>query len=695
MNNTLLEQIKEKLIILLKSFNSFFKFFKDFYTSNNDIIIYYPTSNNPDNLPDWSLQTLSVPSLKKIYSDINKYVPKSTFPHLLNKVSKGFVRRKLGKGGIYTVFVEPDLNPEIMIDLIDNLDIFNNLVIQRTNDEYNDSDYQGWRGTIYPLTIPIIDNKYKIPNENKYEDIEYHKGDNFLVPFERLFPYIPRSTVIDDSVNSFMFIFANNIIPITILHSLKFIRGEFSLNIILSDFTIKLDLGPFKRIKFKNYGNNLLNCDILSEDNTYIYKFEGTLDWGERNRYFKVRETGINITKFHILKDLELGIKKNHLNLKIEKFDNSNDFIYIQKQSGGFLRHFNYLLYTPILYYNGNQDGSFIEYTRSVVNIKEIHLTKVELLRKLNDNNKYPFSVHGIPSIFWFGSIEVDNNLLKDYPNGLYEKNLTYFSNIYNWNIPNNNTGKINFTPNIINEYEYNDVDGFKGYSANSNSPEVIYGIIIIINSIPILYCPYLRNKPNGYFYNVIYNPNDISNIKNLIKYENTQIIPVFYNGYEIVPGKEYTLYGKRYPYNLSLLSIAPFFGVEYTHNGKNYLLPIILNLYSAAPLNERPNQEQLPESMYNLFTNYITNKTEIPNEFTMFNVYNLNILHDNNSYPEPFLLYKLLGTLSYFITGEYWQVNTEEGENGYAIPFPAIRMDLEFHSYNSSLVVENLDYPY
>jgi hypothetical protein len=550
-----------------------------------------------------------------------------------------------------------------------------------------------------------VDNVYfvKLYGNNDYINkviplfIPHRLHENFLgFPIlKTLFPINPNEIEYTGGIN-YAFLFIDDIYPATIIHDINLVYLDFSgtspSNVaIIDNPIIYFDADARKTFVFKNYIGSLMDCNINNEDNFIklttpnISVNKLVYDFYDSKSYLYKKE--------YLLRDIELGFRKTFYPIQYEDYNNGYYYYhgikaYI-KEDGINGTSFYYDLYSPILLINNKKN---IEYTKTKINIHELHLTKVKLISYIDTGQwgmryESPLNFALIPSIFSF--IYNNSNIIK-YIGFPVENSVEYISSLQSWKSNYDNNGKINFISKIsttkIHPYHYY----ISGIEKDTSSMEVIYGILMIVNSIPILYAPYLKLKGDGYFYNVIYNPNDINMVKQRIRYEETEIFPVFYNGYKLLNGEEYTLYGKRYPYNKSFFSFAPFFGYEYNYNGKKYLVPILLRGYSTAGYRSS-NESEFKNWNAGFFTlNAVKNWHDFPDENMMFSVFNLND-GKNSSANEPNknLAYRLLGTLVLLINENDWHFNSSSNKE---LPVPAIRGYVEFYKNAATPILEKID---
>ncbi|MFZ8856143.1 MAG: hypothetical protein ACO2OX_03045, partial [Candidatus Nanopusillus sp.] len=561
----LLNQIKQKIIILFKSFNSLYFFFDRFFTVNGDINITYPKlTGNSDDLVGWSEGTKTVPSLKKLIQDSLQQYPYNIIIPRLEKASKGLIQMQ-----IYLI----RSNFDAILSIIPHT--------------YSDRKYFGFENVDNIYLMRLFEND---PNRNKIVPIFipyriYEKNTEALI-FKTVFPLVPEYVTFTGGIFYF-YLFIDNIYPATVIHDVYTPpwSNSVSNSKIISNPIIWFDKDTNKRFIFKNYINSLIDCDINDENNLL------KLVIGEPNLYIRseIIHNQLLYKKEYLLRDIELGFRKSFFPLQ-SKTGNTyyvDTVLYINNQINN--TSFYYDLYSPILLLNNNTKS--IEYVKTKIKIHELHLTKVNLIMFAGNYPSYcyrpPLTFKYIPTIFPFilsNALQIAKNV--GFP---IENSVEYISSLQSWKSNyDNNYGLINFIPNIT-VFQYNCSGScdeciyhyIEKIQKNTSSMEVIYGVLMIVNSIPILYAPYLKQRPDGYFYNVIYNPNDINMVKQRIRYEESKFLPIFYNGYKLLNDQEYTLYGKRYPYNKSFFSFAPFFGYEYTHDGKKYLVPILLREYS------------------------------------------------------------------------------------------------------------------
>jgi hypothetical protein len=669
----LLNQIKDKIVILLKSFNSLFFFFNKFFTENDNIDVIYPKLNgDPNDLNNWLEGEITVPSLQKlIQNSLQKYPYNIIIPRL-EKVSKGIMQTQIYlplsdfSSNLSDIFYGYSNRKYSVFDNIDN--IF--LMKMDTS-----------RNKVIPIFLP-----YRLYETFKGSDSTFEND----VIIRAIFPILP-SKIIETGGIHYLFLFIDDIYPSSIIHDINIpdtSAAPSSFRKIIDNPIIWFVKDTDKKFTFKNYTNTLINCDMTDETNFFV------LDLFYSNIYILTRFnlSSISINKEYLLRDIELGINKTFLPIQKGNgtFDNpySNE---ITTYPGNYINNtsFYYDLYSPILLINNHKN---IEYTRSKINIHELHLTKVNLISNflVNNTDQYrpPLTYQYIPTIFPF--VDSGNQIYKKIGYTI-EDSIEYISSIQSWNSPldSNNSGLINFVSNIStipytdNTKTYNYINQI---SKNDSSMQIIYGILMIINSIPILYSPYLKLRGDGYFYNVIYNPNDIDTIKQRIRYENSAFIPVFYNGYKFLQNQEYTLYGKRYPYNKSFFSFAPFFGYEYEKDGVKYLIPILLREYSI--YGNTLNESEFKDWNASLFT--FNSYQDIPDENMMFSVFNLNNITDNLNNSDKNLAYRLLGTLVLLVNGNDWTY--DETTNNQTLPLPAIRGYVEFYKNTSTPILEKID---
>ncbi|MFZ8855901.1 MAG: hypothetical protein ACO2OX_01745 [Candidatus Nanopusillus sp.] len=661
----LLNQIKQKIIILFKSFNSLYFFFDRFFTASGDINITYPKLiGNSDDLVGWSEGTKTVPSLKKLIQDSLRQYPYNIITPRLEKVSKGYVQMQiyfLNASFDKTRSIIPYTYSSRKYFVFENVDNVHFVKLYGSNDYVN---------KVIPLFIPhrVHENNLRFP----------------LI--KTIFSINPHEITHTGGIN-YAFLFMDDIYPATIIHDINLVYHDFSETspgnvAIIDNPIIYFDQDARKTFIFKNYINSLIDCDMSNEDNF----LKLTTPDISVNKYIKdsFSVNSFLYKKEYLLRDIELGFRKTFFPIQYEQSNTYYGITSIIKSNNINNTSFYYELYSPILLINNKKN---IEYTKSKINIHELHLTKVNLIvyRQEGTFTHYesPLSFRYIPIIFPF--IHDGTNIVKKigYP---VENSVEYVSSLQSWksNYDDNN-GKINFISKIWTTHVTGSHYYISEIRKDTSSIKVIYGILMIVNSIPILYAPYLKQRPDGYFYNVIYNPNDINMVKQRIRYEETELFPVFYNGYKLLNDQEYTLYGKRYPYNKSFFSFAPFFGYEYNYNGKKYLVPILLRYAGSS------NESNFKDWNAGFFTlNAVKNWHDFPNENMMFSVFNLNKvsnLEANNSGIN--LAYRLLGTLVLLVNGDDW---THGELSSLELPVPAIRGYVEFYKNAATPILEKID---
>jgi len=669
---SLLNQIKEKIIILLKSFNSLYFFFDRFFTENSNINIIYPKlDGDPNNLVNWSEGTKTVPSLKNLIQYSLQQYPYNIIIPRLEKVSKGIMQTQ-----IYL----------IRSDFDGNLSIFPYTYSDKKYFEFNNTD------NIYLIRLFADDS-----NRNKIVPIfipyRLYEEDINAIIFKTVFPIIPKY-IINTGGIYYAYLFIDDIYPATIIHDVytpKKENYENSNRKIIGNPIIWFDKDTNKKFVFKNYTNSLIDCDINNENNLFKLIIDEEL-----NKYIKdpLYSNQFPYKKEYLLRDIELGFRK--VFFPIQDYDGivtntyvGNTIVYIEDRINN--TSFYYDLYSPVLLINNNRN---IEYVKSKVKIYELHLTKVNLITISGTSCYRPsLTYRYIPTIFPF--IFNGSQIIKNIGYTV-ENSVEYISSLQSWksSYDNDNNGLINFESNISTyipnsgcEIIYYHINRIQ---KNTSSKEVIYGILMIINSIPILYAPYLKLKGDGYFYNVIYNPNDINMVKQRIRYEETKFFPIFYNGYKLLNDQEYTLYGKRYPYNKSFFSFAPFFGYEYNYNSRKYLVPILLREYSL--FGYQLNESDFKNWNAGFFTGeFLNDYHDIPDENMMFSVFNLNNVTNPNDSNKN-LAYRLLGTLVLLVNGDDWIYNDTGSSPNVELPVPAIRGYVEFYKNAATPILEKID---
>jgi len=193
---SLLNQIKEKIIILLKSFNSLYFFFDRFFTENSNINIIYPKlDGDPNNLVNWSEGTKTVPSLKNLIQYSLQQYPYNIIIPRLEKVSKGIMQTQ-----IYL----------IRSDFDGNLSIFPYTYSDKKYFEFNNTD------NIYLIRLFADDS-----NRNKIVPIfipyRLYEEDINAIIFKTVFPIIPKY-IINTGGIYYAYLFIDDIYPATIIH---------------------------------------------------------------------------------------------------------------------------------------------------------------------------------------------------------------------------------------------------------------------------------------------------------------------------------------------------------------------------------------------------------------------------------------------------------------------------------------------
>ncbi|MFZ8856617.1 MAG: hypothetical protein ACO2OX_05545, partial [Candidatus Nanopusillus sp.] len=618
---------------------------------------------NSDDLVGWSEGTKTVPSLKKLIQDSLQKYPYNIIIPRLEKVSKGYVQMQ-----IYFLNANFDKTRSIIPYAYSSRKYF---VFENVDNVY---------------LIKLFDND---PNRNKIVPIfiPHRLYENFIYfpILKTIFPINPNEITYTGGIN-YAFLFIDDIYPATIIHDINLVSLNFSTTLpgntrLIDNPIIYFDKGTKKTFVFKNYIGSLINCDINNENNFLKLTTPNTSVnkrvkpfWGTGSYLYR---------KEYLLRDIELGFRKTFFPIQSE--DDSHNYYGKAANIENSLTSdasFYYDLYSPILLINNKKS---IEYTKSVINIHELHLTKVNLIALVYTGSYTtvsPLNFEHIPIIF---SIIHDGSQFIKQLGLMVEDSVEYISSIQSWESNYDNNRKINFISKIT--LGGSGAGVIIRIQKDTLSMEVIYGILMIINSIPILYAPYLKLKGDGYFYNVIYNPNDINMVKQRIRYEESKFLPIFYNGYKLLNDQEYTLYGKRYPYNKSFFSFAPFFGYEYTHDGKKYLVPILLREYSI--FGYQLSESQFKDWNFKFFNGeYLNNYQDIPDENMLFSVFNLNHITNPNA-PDKNLAYRLLGTLVLLVNGDDWEYNASFNAK---LPVPAIRGYVEFYKNAATPILEKID---